>query len=264
MKTNANSASGDISVGRQEAFTLVDLLAVLAIVALLTLMLVPAKAGAKWRTREAMCAGNLRKLTLTLNLYGTDNDNKLPVLTGASVWAWDLPENTANHQARKRDFYCPSTAPAFTDLENFRDPGPGRNLWDFGGSNFHIVGYIFALSGSASKVSPSNQNTTLLPERIRTGPFVDSPTISPPPNSERELVADVILTLSGNNPAQRYLYNYDQIGGGFYKFHVSAHLNGRIPEGSNIGFKDGHVGWRKFSDPLVTSRTGNNSPYFWW
>ena len=188
MRTNVNAIPGCRKSNQQDGFTVIDLLAILAVLALLAVMLAPAYAGAKWRTREAMCAGNLRKLTLTLNLYGTDNDDKLPVLnggSGSSAWAWDFPASAADqllsYQARKRDFYCPSTAPAFTDLENFRDPGPGRNLWDFGGSNFHIVGYIFALSGSASKVSLSNQNTTLMPERIKTSPLPFSPAVPGPP-----------------------------------------------------------------------------------
>jgi hypothetical protein len=51
--------------------------------------------------------------------------------------------------------------------------------------------------------------------------------------------------------------------GGFYLAHTSSNLNGQIPAGHNLGFKDGHVEWRPF-DSTIVPRTGSNTPYFWW
>jgi hypothetical protein len=60
--------------------------------------------------------------------------------------------------------------------------------------------------------------------------------------------------------------NYVSIAGGIqwngltYP-HVSPHLKGTVPVGGNLGFKDGHVDWRKFE--LMTPRTVSGS-VFWW
>ena len=256
----------------RNGFTLVELLVIIGLLALLATIQVSAYAGARWRTRKAVCASNVRKLTLVLHLYGADSDSKLPI--GSDGWPWELPPTMTgemlSYGLHKRDFYCPSTAPQFTDWENFLAPGVDpyvgkpANLWDYFSDGYHITGYVYALSGG--ELSSSNQNTTLLAEPIKTGPFTISPTLPPPPNSERVLVADSIISQPGqNNPTRRLTggYNYTDITGGFYKHHLSAHLNGSIPEGSNLGFKDGHVAWRKFSDEQVAPRT-RTSPPFWW
>ena len=269
METNPNVTTVDGIANQCKGFTRVDLLVIIGLLALLATIQVSAHAGARWRTREAMCASNVRQLTLALHVYGGDNDNKLPVLSGGASWPWDLPSNVGDtmlsYGLHKREFYCPSTAPRYTDWENFLDPAPLHNLWDWG-SDFHITGYVFALWGAGSSLNFTNQNRTLLAETIKSGAFAFSPFLPPQANSERVLVADVIISPSGqNDPSLRLSgnYNYSDIAGGYYTRKTSAHLNGGIPEGSNIGFKDGHVAWRKFSDPLVVPRTAK-SPWFWW
>jgi prepilin-type processing-associated H-X9-DG protein len=50
--------------------------------------------------------------------------------------------------------------------------------------------------------------------------------------------------------------------------HTSPHLNGAYPSGGNIGFKDGHVAWRKFDGMNQWSLQANPGypapPSFWW
>ena len=67
---------------RKKAFTLVDLLVVIAIIALLLAMLVPALNAARERTRELVCAANMRQLGMASHSYSTTT-GYMPVY---SIW----------------------------------------------------------------------------------------------------------------------------------------------------------------------------------
>ena len=65
--------------GRQRlAFTLVELLAVLAVIALLGSLLLPALGRAKEKSKGALCLGNLRQWHLALSMYMHDNNDSIP------------------------------------------------------------------------------------------------------------------------------------------------------------------------------------------
>jgi prepilin-type N-terminal cleavage/methylation domain-containing protein len=62
----------------KQGFTLLELLVVLAIIALLASMLLVSLAGAKFSARNTVCKNNLRQLGLALNLY-TSSQQLFPV-----------------------------------------------------------------------------------------------------------------------------------------------------------------------------------------
>lgn len=267
MKTSCSPDSSS-QASRRHAFTLAELAVVIAVVGMLSILCLTAMAGAKGQSKIAVCADNIRQIVGASQIYANENQGVLPGLNppGSAAWAWDIPMAPAqallNIGLQKRNFYCPSTEPRFTDWQNWQAPGVSMNLWDFNTnsiSGIHIIGYSLAYWGSQSKLSATNQNKTMPPELISFGGSYLAV-----PNSQRVLVADVIL--SAGNVLPGHLHpenNYVQITGGFYLAHLSAHLNGQIPTGHNLGFKDGHVEWRPF-DSTVVPRTGANAPYFWW
>lgn len=268
----SNKSSG----GHNRGFTLVELVVVLGVIAVLIVVQLPALAAGKSQSRIGMCAGNVRQLALACQLYANDNNDKLPVLSGSAAWAWDLPVPAADALLKSglkpKTFYCPGTAPRFTDKENWAAPGIGSNssLWNFGVSatpprptDFHIAGYIFAFSGVSSTLNVTNQNTTILPETLKIGSTV----MPAPPASERVLLADATISNGAALPGYTHpANNYTSIPGGFQQNgvvypHVSPHLKGNVPVGGNLGFKDGHVAWRNFE--LMIPRTTGGAA-FWW
>jgi type II secretory pathway pseudopilin PulG len=251
---------------RHRAFTRIELLVVVAMVGVLSVVCIGAMTLDNAQSRVIVCANNIRQMVDASQMYANENQGLLPIMSLGVAWPWDLPVGVAqsflNMGLQTNNFYCPGTAPRFTDWQNFQEPGAGTNLWNFT-PPYHIVGYILAFNGQNSMLNLTNQNTTLQPEMISMGG-----TYVVTPNAQRVLVADVILSQENTWPGYlRPLNVYTSIPGGFmqngrtYPF-TSSHLNGAIPAGHNLGFKDGHVEWRPF-DGTVVSRT-IQSPYFWW
>ncbi|MHC4691385.1 MAG: prepilin-type N-terminal cleavage/methylation domain-containing protein [Planctomycetota bacterium] len=71
------------------AFTLVELLVVIAIIALLMALLLPALERARENAKRAICLNNLHQLTLAWNMYADENDDKL--VNGATGYSYMGP-----------------------------------------------------------------------------------------------------------------------------------------------------------------------------
>jgi prepilin-type N-terminal cleavage/methylation domain-containing protein/prepilin-type processing-associated H-X9-DG protein len=251
------------------AFTLTELLVVLAVVALLVCLRLPALARVKTQTWITQCSGNLRQVTLSFLLYGGDNNARLPT-TSIGFWAWDLPDpifQLLNHfgQAQSNMFFCPSN--------------PYQNsLWNFGAPDYHLTGYAYTFPGTGAQSSlysgnyVTNINSSIIPQQIQIGTNFVVPTAA-----TRVLVADAEICAGPSyNPNVSFVvYNFTDIQGGAPAFpdgrhHRASHLVGQFPLGGNQAMLDGHVEWRAWRSTAYsmiqrnTAQAPIGTPCFLW
>jgi prepilin-type N-terminal cleavage/methylation domain-containing protein/prepilin-type processing-associated H-X9-DG protein len=248
-------ARPELGPGRA-GFTLVELLVVIAVIGILAGMLLPVLGKSKVRAKRLQCMNNVRQIDLALRMYADVNADKLPH-AGAGAWAWDIPWAVGDAMVQSgagiKSFYCASTG--FTDEDN-------DNLWNFRTNNFRVVGYAMTFPGTAS-VLFTNQNPSLTPQPI-TDPNTKV-TYPAPSTSDRVALADAVISKPHNvDVVNRWLNSYVNVKGAYFKAHQTAHLEGTMPAGGNVGMLDGHAEWRKFF--LMSPRTDadTDSPIFWW
>ena len=78
---------------RQAAFTLVELLVVVSIIALLIAILLPSLKKARGQAKDTMCRTNLHQLGVSIQYYVSDNQDRIPWIKGTRTGGNTTPTN---------------------------------------------------------------------------------------------------------------------------------------------------------------------------
>ncbi len=272
---------------RKYGFTLVELLVVISVISLLMSILMPVLRNARAQALRAFCGSNIKNLHLGMTMYADAHSNK--ILTGSGFWPWDLEKNTARILLKNmgvdtaalggsvlpldysKYFYCPANTQQkryrreywyFTGEVGGYTVGSYTFMWPAPWNNngkLEIIGLAKGIAGDALKKDPSKI-------------WIDR--IDVPQGSSRELIVDSVLSqVSGYDPVKYPSGSFGMVTvGGIPNIgspdQTNHIINDQKPSGANIGFLDGHVEWRSFTDIklrlIVSNNNPHGDPHWWW
>ncbi len=219
----------------------IDVAAIIAVVFVLIVLGIFSAGHLKERALRARCAGNLKQIGLSLQLYSQDYTGLLPDCSRANpqlagaTWPLDLNTNLSSLLMAKGVtrpmFYCPAN-PQMNDDRHW-------NFWKQVPGPIRVMGYGMLFKGVQQ-----------VPPTLWRADFAGKNGASP---AEMELGFDATASLNDD---------YTAITGIFVD--RSNHMRKQDPLGGNMLFLDGHTQWRDFSDMEVRFRTiGPGGPISW-
>ena len=111
----------------RRAFTLIELLTVIAVIAILAAILLPTFAAAKRRAQETQCKNNLKQLATAAYMY-VSQDGPIGYPSLHSVW---LPAVMENLSWKKDVLLCPAAAIPAESRPNDFVSGSAVNAWSW-------------------------------------------------------------------------------------------------------------------------------------
>ncbi len=246
------------------AFTLVELLVVIGIIAVLIGVLLPALSKAREQAKTVQCASRLRNLGQAVLMYANENKGKFPQTYAPTLWLWDVSaadrDSLVKKGGQRTTLYCP-----------FFPEQDSDDLWNFNttpGSAYAVIGYFWLGKRPNMPVAPFSSPN--MPPLIGRG-YIDSLTAPKPPagtaaavaalyptkSSDVEVATDATFRQTSQNGAWAAV-------GGWPSVHVTPHIHNGTPLGGNILFMDWHVSWRPFSDMRKRASYGSPAIEFWY
>ncbi len=221
-------------------FTLIEILVVIAIIAILAAILFPAFARARENARRASCQSNMKQIGLGIMQYAQDYDEGLPAIYNAApatggYWTGAIQPYTKSTQILQ----CPSLAVGTnaTGTAGFDSYGFNVALNKSGGleglklpalNNVAELGMVFEDNLDA--------NTNCTGYGLGGGPFGNG------------FISTWYSTTSGTAPDYPFGNTANAVAG----------PDGRHFEGLNAAFADGHVKWMRYGAAITPPATPTN------
>jgi prepilin-type N-terminal cleavage/methylation domain-containing protein/prepilin-type processing-associated H-X9-DG protein len=276
MKTLFNQSHPAIGGCLKKAFTLVELLVVIAVIAILAALLLPALSGAKDQAVRTDCENNERQQVLAFTMYASENKEFLPVDTGA-YQAWDLQQLAGNllvaEGAPYKVWYDPGTAQLYNDQDYVAFWTNQSVMYDGESEALRHVGYTLTLPGIGEYTEEDGTSfnyPTNVNQKLNPGAMTYNGKNLPIVPSARVLVACVTITSLGTSANLAVMEQYpwtalphslDPDVPGTKPFTSSHLLPNRRPLGGNMGMLDGHAEWRRFQNFIP--RTGPQPSFYY-
>src|SRR5207249_2336455 len=112
----APKLAGCVASLRPAAFSLIELLVVVALVAVLTTMYWGSSSGTRQKKLQAECQNNLQRLCTSMEIFANDHESKFPEVPGAKTSEEPLDLLVPRYTSDTAIFICPggadSTLPA--------------------------------------------------------------------------------------------------------------------------------------------------------
>lgn len=166
----------DIRLGsfRDRGFTLVEVLVVIAVIAILASLLLPVLGSSKEKARRSACLNNVRQFVLAAHLYANDHEQYLPTAmtdnyvtkdTHTPILSTTMKETFFRYSSGINVLDCPNLAQSFNKNKDWRfHPDYGVAI------GYHYLGghenTPWPLIGKAQREWESPQKTTASPDQV--------------------------------------------------------------------------------------------------
>lgn len=156
---------GPSCIGQRRAFTLIELVVVVLVIAVLAGILIPAVSLVRASAKTSLCANNLRQIGIAMMTYGNDNELQLPAgwNTGSTFVSWDdllagydgrdLPQTGPNYSINAEFLKCPDGSAKQRKIFSMygcpNDAGFVRGPWVGGMNSLEYWPRTYAFAGIA-------------------------------------------------------------------------------------------------------------------
>ena len=133
---------------RKQNFTLVELLIVVAIIAILAGMLLPALNSAREKARTISCISKIKQVNLKMNMYADSHDDYLPPRGPSNLyWTKALEFQKNSWDPMGKEVLCPTLELKEHNIAKQHVQAYGINIWITGGNNNATARSIYRKRG---------------------------------------------------------------------------------------------------------------------